>query len=105
MTTVLQTVLYPLGWIVALLLSAVAVWRIARGPTTLDRMVGLDAILVAMVTIVAIFSLQTETVDFMEMIILLAALGFFTTVAFYYYLAQPKRRVNEDFNEEQESVK
>lgn len=102
MTTLLELVLYPLGWFVALMLSGVAIWRITRGPTTLDRMVGLDAILVALVTIVAMFSLQTHAVGFLEMIILLTALGFFTTVAFYYYLAQPKRRAGEDFNEEKE---
>lgn len=102
MTTLLELVLYPLGWVVALMLSGVAIWRITRGPTTLDRMVGLDAILVALVTIVAMFSLQKHAVGFLEMIILLTALGFFTTVAFYYYLAQPKRRAGEDFNEEQE---
>ena len=104
MTTLLETVIYPLGWIVALLLSALAIWRITRGPTTLDRMVGLDAILVAFVTIVAVFSLQTQAVGFLEMIILLTALGFFTTVAFYYYLAQSKRREDDDFNEEKEGV-
>ncbi len=102
MNTLLETVLYPLGWATALMLSAVAIWRITRGPTTLDRMVGLDAILVALVTIVAMFSLQTGAVGFLEMIILLTALGFFTTVAFYYYLAQPKHRAGEDFNEEKE---
>lgn len=102
MNILLETILYPLGWAVALLLSGVAIWRITRGPTTLDRMVGLDAIAVAMVTIVAMFSLQNHTVGFMELIILLTALGFFTTVAFYYYLAQPKHRAGEDFNEEQE---
>lgn len=104
MNTLLETILYPLGWVVALLLAGVAVWRITRGPTTLDRMVGLDAIAVAMVTIVAIFSLQTEAVGFLEMILIITALGFFTTVLFYYYLAQPKRRAEEDFNEEKEGA-
>lgn len=102
MNTLLETVLYPLGWATALMLSAVAIWRITRGPTTLDRMVGLDAVLVALVTIVAMFSLQTNAVGFLEMIILLTALGFFTTVVFYYYLAQPKQRAGEDFNEDKE---
>lgn len=104
MNTLLEVILYPLGWIAALLLSAVSLWRISRGPTTLDRMVGLDAIAVAMVTVVAMFSLQNKAVGFLELIIILTALGFFTTVSFYYYLAQPKRREDEDFNEEKEGV-
>ncbi len=104
MNTLLEVVLYPLGWATAFLLSGVAIWRITRGPTTLDRMVGLDAVLVALVTMVAMFSLQANAVGFLEMIILLTALGFFTTVVFYYYLAQPKRRAGEDFNEEREGA-
>ena len=104
MNSLLETFFYPLGWFVALVLAAVAMWRITRGPTTLDRLVGLDSVLVALVTIVAMFSLQTQVVVFLELIILLTALGFFTTVAFYYYLAQPKRRTDEDFNEEKEGV-
>lgn len=104
MNTLLQMVLYPLGWIVALSLAGMAFWRVARGPTTLDRMVGLDTAVVAMVAIVALASLQVGTAAFLEMIILITALGFFATVMFYYYLAQPKRREDEDFNEEKEGV-
>lgn len=104
MHTFLESVLYPLGWAVALLLATVAIWRISIGPTTLDRMVGLDAIAVAFVTIIALFSLQNHSVGFLELILLLTALGFFTTVSFYYYLAQPKSRSGEDFNDEKEGA-
>ncbi|MCU0792276.1 MAG: monovalent cation/H+ antiporter complex subunit F [Opitutaceae bacterium] len=104
MNTLLQNFLYPLGWLVALLLAAVSLWRITRGPTTLDRMVGIDTIAVSMVTVVSMFSLQNAAVGFLELIIILTALGFFTTVSFYYYLAQPKRRPEEDFNEEKEGA-
>jgi multicomponent Na+:H+ antiporter subunit F len=102
MHSLFHYVLFPLGWLVALLLAGVGLWRITRGPTTLDRMVGLDAAVVSIVTAVAMFSLQSEAVGFLEMIIIVTALGFFTTVAFYYYLAQPKGRAGEDFNVEQE---
>lgn len=102
MHTVFQSFLFPLGWAVALLLAGAAAWRILRGPTTLDRLVGLDSMVVAMVTVAALFSLQTRAMDFLEFILLITAIGFFTTVLFYYYLAQPKGRAAEDFNEEQE---
>ncbi len=102
MEALLHNVLYPLGWLVALLLAGAGLWRITTGPTTLDRMVGLDAAVVSIVTAVAMFSLQVAAFGFLEMIIIVTALGFFTTVAFYYYLAQPKGSAGEDFNVERE---
>ncbi len=102
MNTFLNLFLYPLGWVVALLLSGIAIWRITRGPTTLDRLVGLDSIVVALVTMVTMFSLQNRAVEFLELIILITAISFFTSVLFYYYLAQPKRRAGEDFDEKRE---
>jgi multisubunit Na+/H+ antiporter MnhF subunit len=91
-----------LGWLVMLFLAAASVWRIGRGPGTLDRMVGLDGVTVAVVGAVVISSLQERTTDFVELVIVVTALGFFTTVAFYYYLAQPKPDSHEDFNREKE---
>lgn len=102
MTSFLHTIVYPLGWVVVLLVAAVSLWRIARGPGTLDRMVGLDGFTVAVVGMVVMFSLQNAEVDFIELVILITAIGFLTTVVFYYYLAQPKRHAEEDFNVEKE---
>lgn len=104
MSAFLHNFLYPFGWFVVLGLALIGLWRISRGPTTLDRMVGLDTFTIAAIGMAVVFSLQHGAVDFIELVIVVTALGFFTTVAFYYYLAQPKRQAEEDFNEEKEEV-
>ena len=44
--------------------------------------------------------LITTLVLFPFWILIVTALGFFSTVCFYYYLAQPRKRPAEDFDEE-----
>lgn len=96
----LPDIAYYLGWALLLGVVACGCWRIARGPTTLDRMVGFDTLVIAVVGLACLFSIHARTAEYVELILVVTALGFFTTVCFYYYLAQPKRRGGEDFNEE-----
>ena len=96
----LLDVAYYIGWAVLLSVSLAGVWRVFAGPTTLDRMVGFDAITIAVTALIALFSLHARTAEYMELILIITALGFFTTVAYYYYLSQPKQRSGEDFNQE-----
>ncbi|CAM2863575.1 monovalent cation/H+ antiporter complex subunit F [Rariglobus hedericola] len=91
---------YYLGWAVLLTVTLCGFWRVIAGPTTLDRMVGFDAVTIAVTALVAIFSIHAGTSEYMELIIVMTALGFFTTVAYCYYLSQPKQRSGEDFNQE-----
>jgi multicomponent Na+:H+ antiporter subunit F len=81
-------IIYPLDWIVVFLVVVAGLWRIVRGPSTLDRMLGLDALTVAVAALIAVESMRAGTADYMELILVVTALGFFTTVAFYYYLSQ-----------------
>ena len=80
--------LYYLGWLVFIPGIVIGVWRIAVGPTTLDRMVGFDLLTITVVAVMIVFSVRERTTDYMELIIIVTALSFFSTVAFYYYLAQ-----------------
>lgn len=91
---------YYLGWLVILFVAAAGFWRIAAGPTTLDRVVGFDTVTVAVVGLAALFSIRENTAEYIELILIVTALGFFSTVCFYYYLAQPRKRPAEDFDEE-----
>jgi len=91
---------YYLGWAVLLAVSLAGCWRLAKGPTTLDRMVGFDALTIAVTGLIGLFSIHEGTSEYMELILVMTALGFFTTVAYYYYLSQPKQRCGEDFNQE-----
>lgn len=91
---------YYLGVIVMLAVIVFGFLRLAIGPTTLDRMVGFDTITIAVTALIALFSIHAGTTEYMELILVMTALGFFTTVAYYYYLSQPKQRSGEDFNQE-----
>jgi multisubunit Na+/H+ antiporter MnhF subunit len=85
---------------VVLAVLACGCWRLAVGPTTLDRMLGLDSATVSVVALTALFSMRENSAEYVELILILTALGFFSTVCFYYYLSQPRKRGGEDFNQE-----
>ncbi|MEO0054182.1 MAG: hypothetical protein RLZZ50_129 [Verrucomicrobiota bacterium] len=87
MKTLLAAV-YPLDWALIFLVGLAGAWRIVRGPTVLDRLLGFDALTVAVCALIAVHSIRTRTADYMELIIVVTGLGFFTTVAFFYYLIQ-----------------
>jgi multisubunit Na+/H+ antiporter MnhF subunit len=80
--------LYYFGWLVLSPCLVIGIWRIAVGPTTLDRMIGFDLLTITVVALMVIFSVHERTGEYLELIIIVTALGFFSTVAYFYYLAQ-----------------
>lgn len=79
--------LYYFAWLVFAPGLVVSLWRIVKGPTTLDRMLGLDLLTITTVALMIVYSIHEGTGDFIELILIVTALGFFTTVAFFYYLS------------------
>lgn len=72
-------------WISLVVLNCAFVgllYRLIKGPTIADRVVALDALGVALVSIVALLSLIMETEFFLEIILLLSILSFIGTAAF-----------------------
>jgi multicomponent K+:H+ antiporter subunit F len=80
-------ILYYFGWAAFIPGLAVSMYRIAKGPTMLDRMLGLDLLTITSVALMIVYSIHHRTRNFMELILIVTALGFFTTVAFFYYLS------------------
>ena len=80
-------ILYYVSWLVFIPGLTVALWRIVKGPTTLDRMLGIDLLTITTVALMIVYSIHERTGDFIELILIVTALGFFTTVAFFYYLS------------------
>jgi multisubunit Na+/H+ antiporter MnhF subunit len=80
-------ILYYLGWLILSPGLIIGVWRIALGPTTLDRMVGFDLLTITVVGLIILVSVREGTGDYVELIIIATALSFFSTVAFFYYLS------------------
>lgn len=81
-------ILLYLGWLFLSPGLIVGIWRIAVGPTTLDRMVGFDLLTITVVALMILLSVYAGTGDYLELIIIATALSFFSTVAFFYYLSQ-----------------
>ena len=61
-------------------------YRVVKGPTTPDRVIALDSIGIALISVVALLSILLDTTLFFEVILLLSILAFIGTVAFSKYL-------------------
>jgi multicomponent Na+:H+ antiporter subunit F len=71
------------GAIVIITLSMIAIlYRLVVGPSASDRVVALDALGVALIALIGLFSIMVETNFFLEIILLLAILSFIGTIAF-----------------------
>lgn len=71
------------GSIVIITLAMIAlIYRIVIGPSASDRVVALDALGVALIALIGLFSIMVETSFYLEIILLLAILSFIGTVAF-----------------------
>jgi len=73
-------------------------WRLSKGPTALDRLIGFDMLVVTVVALVLLFSRATQSVDFIEFVMVVSCLSFLTTVAYFYYLMQ-LRPNDEEFKD------
>ena len=73
----------------------IGLWRIARGPTVLDRILAFDLITTCAVGIIALLSMRWRTVEFVELILIYSLLGFSGATAFVFYL-QRSYELDED---------
>lgn len=63
-----------------------ALVRMARGPTVLDRVLAFDFIATCAVGIIALLSMKWQTSDYIELILIYTLLGFSGATAFVFYL-------------------
>jgi len=72
---------------VGLALSAfMALERMRRGPTVMDRILAFDTICVMIVGLMVIVSIRWSSHDYLDLILVFTLLGFFSTIAFSLYL-------------------
>ncbi|MFN0067922.1 MAG: monovalent cation/H+ antiporter complex subunit F [Limisphaerales bacterium] len=83
------------GLCLAMLLALV---RLARGPTVLDRVVALDLVIVCGVGLIGVITLRTGTPHYLELILTYSLVGFLTTVTLTLYLERtlPRRKSGVD---------
>lgn len=66
--------------------SVLSLWRLMRGPSLLDRIIGFDLLATCVIGMVALVSIWWHTLMFIEMMMIFSLLGFLSTVAFVTYL-------------------
>ncbi|MDX3928837.1 MAG: cation:proton antiporter [Shinella sp.] len=72
------------GFALALMSAAflVTVWRVIRGPTLPDRIVGLDMLVAIAIGFIAVIAISTGYTLYVDIAISLGLVGFLATVAF-----------------------
>ncbi len=68
---------------VALLLNA---WRLFRGPDATDRILALDTLYINAAAVIVLYGIHTGRSDFFEAALLIALLGFVSTMALAKFL-------------------
>jgi multicomponent K+:H+ antiporter subunit F len=68
------------------LAMALAVWRIARGPRAQDRVLGLDTLYATAMLMTVTFGVRTGSTLYFEAALIIALLGFASTVALAKFL-------------------
>jgi multicomponent K+:H+ antiporter subunit F len=63
-------------------------WRLLRGPSAIDRVLALDTLYINVVAIVILLGIQRRTSLLFEAALIVAMLGFVSTVALARYLSR-----------------
>lgn len=63
----------------ALLLN---LWRLATGPTVMDRVLAVDTMVINVIALIILYSIEQRTNAYFESALLLAMFGFISTVAY-----------------------
>lgn len=71
-------------------------YRLARGPHVLDRVMAFDLITTCAVGMIVLLSIQWNTPLYLELILIVSLLGFLTTVAFVFYLNKSREAAPPD---------
>ena len=77
------------GWIALGLMVAALVlnlWRILRGPSVPDRILGLDTMYINTISLLILLGVLRSGTAFFEATLLIALIGFISTVAFCKFL-------------------
>ena len=77
-----------LPYVVAAFVAALslAVWRLVRGPTLPDRVLALDTLYMISIALLVLLGIRDDTQLYFEAALVVALLGFISTVAFAKYL-------------------
>jgi multicomponent Na+:H+ antiporter subunit F len=77
-----------MGLVIASGVTLLAGYRVIRGPTTPDRVVALDVIGTNVVAVAVLFALRTDRDFFIDVGLVLAIIGFISTIAVARYVTE-----------------
>jgi multicomponent Na+:H+ antiporter subunit F len=83
-----------IGFALVMLGVLLAMFRLIKGPTLPDRIVGLDTMTVLIVAFCGLFALDTGVTAFLDVAVALALIGFLATVALARFVER-KRELTE----------
>ncbi|MBU0505229.1 MAG: monovalent cation/H+ antiporter complex subunit F [bacterium] len=78
--------------------------RLIKGPRLMDRVMSLDGIAIALIALLAIESIKTQSPFFIDIILVFSLFNFIGTVAYVYYLSR-KYSVIETAEDSEVSLK
>lgn len=74
------------GFVLIGLAMALNIQRLARGPDITDRILALDTLNINAIALLVLFGIRADSSAYFEAALILAAMGFVTTVALCKYL-------------------
>ncbi len=86
MTEYFPTLMAIIFYLVLAVSIAPMIYRIVRGPHILDRVMAVDAVVLITICIIAVWKLQVDTTHFFDAVLVLAIVGFISSVALAKYL-------------------
>lgn len=103
----MMTIALTIAFGVLMVAVLLGLYRLARGPGVLNRVLAFDLITTCVVGMIVLLSIQWTTALYLELILIFSLLGFLTTVAFVFYLHKtdevrgPKSEVGKSNREAQ----
>lgn len=76
----------PIGFACIAAALLLNLWRLLRGPTRADRILALDTIVVNAIILIVLFGIHRSSATYFEAALLLAMVGFVSTVAYCKFL-------------------
>lgn len=80
------TIAITIGFVLIGLAIALALWRLAKGPTMVDRILALDTLAIDAIALVVLMGLSRGSSFSFDAALLIAMMGFVGTVALCKYL-------------------
>lgn len=71
-----------IGFVTIAVALAMNLWRLAKGPTVMDRVLAVDTMVVNTIALIILYGIRERTALYFESALLMAMFGFISTVAY-----------------------